>query len=110
MSKRKANGTYAKGVSGNPKGRPTARTERRYLDILISSCTEDDWAEIAEVAVEDAKDGDMHARKWLSDRIMGPVANRNVNMNVPMEMLSDAQLERIANGEDAILVIATTGS
>ena len=101
---------WKKGQSGNPSGRPTRAMERRYLDILITACTEEDWAEISEQAVVDAKDGDMHARKWLSDRIMGPVANRNVNMNVPMEMLSDEQLERIANGEDAILVIATTGS
>ncbi len=99
---------WQKGQSGNPKGRPPRALERRYLDILIGACTEEDWEEITITAVEDAIDGDMHARKWLSDRIMGPVANRNVHMNVPMEMLTDEQLERIANGEDAILVIATS--
>lgn len=99
---------WEKGQSGNPKGRATRATERRYLEILITECTEDDWREVCQAAIEDAIDGDHLARKWLSERILGPVQNRNVNMNIPMEQLTDEQLNRIASGEDALIVIATT--
>jgi hypothetical protein len=103
---RQANGRWQKGQSGNPRGRPSRATERRYLDILIGVCTEEDWEEVCIAAIEDAIDGDAIARKWLSDYIMGPAAKRNVNFNIPMEQLTDEQLARIASGEDAILVVA----
>lgn len=69
-------GRFVPGVSGNPKGRSTKTKEERYLDILISTVTEQDWQAIVRRAVSDAIKGDSTARKWLADYLIGPPVER----------------------------------
>ncbi len=67
---RKVNGRFALGNPGGP-GRPPIARERRYAETMATVCTEDDWREICERAVQDAKDGNRHAREWLSKYLLG---------------------------------------
>ncbi|NLF73135.1 MAG: hypothetical protein GX575_29215 [Candidatus Anammoximicrobium sp.] len=67
---RKLNGRFALGNPGGP-GRPPIARERRYAETLATVCTVDDWREICERAVKDAKAGNRHAREWLSKYLLG---------------------------------------
>lgn len=72
MADREGNGRFAKGVSGNPRGRAPRAVERKYLEILKSICTPDEWRAVCMAALVDAKAGDAVARKWISDYLIGP--------------------------------------
>ena len=52
-------------------GRPTRAREEKYLKTLVQAVSTEEWAQIADRAVEDAKNGDWRARNWLSDYLMG---------------------------------------
>ena len=75
--KRDSNGRFVKGHTGNPNGRPKKAREERYLEITRTACTFKDWRVIIAKAVEQAKEGDSQARKWLSDYLLGPPAQRH---------------------------------
>jgi len=64
--RRDANGHYLPGESGNRKGRATFAKESAYLKTLQSCVTLDDWIEVAEKALEQAKKGSWRAREWLA--------------------------------------------
>jgi len=71
--------TFQKGHIANPTGRPKRETEIKYLDIMISKCTEEDWADITIRAVKDAKKGNSAARKFLADYLIGtPVLRQHI--------------------------------
>lgn len=57
---------WSKGKSGNPSGRPPRRVEEAYLDATIGGCSLDDWSEIVAKAVQDAREGNRHARDFLA--------------------------------------------
>jgi len=44
----------------------------RYLKSLQNTVSEEEWVQISRKAVEQAKEGDRYARKWLSDYLLGP--------------------------------------
>lgn len=68
--KRDAKGQFAKGNAGGP-GRPKRQTETEYLQTMAGACTLEDWGDIVQKAVADAKEGDARARKWLSSYLLG---------------------------------------
>jgi len=63
-------GRFTNGNGGGP-GRPKKSREERYLEILKTTVTYDDWQAIILRAVSDAKKGDTAARTWLSNYIVG---------------------------------------
>lgn len=69
-------GQLQKGSVLNPKGRPKKSREERYLKMLTTSVSDDDWQAIIDRAVSDAKRGDATARKWLTDYLIGPPIER----------------------------------
>ena len=50
--------------------------EEQYLDIMLRTCTPDDWEKIVLSAVTRAKAGDSKAREWLSNYILGKPIER----------------------------------
>lgn len=73
---RNEKGQFAKGVSGNPAGRPRKEVEAEYLSATIGAVSLADWKEITAKAVHQAKRGDTAARKWLSDYVLGTPIQR----------------------------------
>lgn len=71
MTGRDEDGKFKKGMSGNPAGRPRKEREERFYEITASSVTFQDWKEIIQKAVSQAKRGDTAARKFLADYLMG---------------------------------------
>lgn len=67
---RDANGKFAEGHKGMG-GRPRKEREERFYTIAVSSVTFQDWREIIQAAVKQAKRGDPSARKFLADYLMG---------------------------------------
>ena len=63
-------GRFALGNPGGP-GRPPTAKEHAYLETLGAVCTVDDWRSICCRAVRDARNGDRHARNWLSKYLLG---------------------------------------
>lgn len=84
--KRDANGRFVKGNSGGP-GRPPKAREERYLQILQSTLTFTDWADIVKKAGEQAKRGDKDARKWLTDYLVGPALQKHAIAHVEWDKL-----------------------
>ena len=74
---RDAYGRWQKGVSGNPSGRLTRQTEAKYLDIIMEECTGEEWSEVIQIAIKDAKDTEnsahvrARAREWLAKYLIG---------------------------------------
>ena len=71
---REANGTFAKGSSGNPNGRPRKKREERFLEITLSAVTYEDWKAIIKQAVQQAKRGNKDARRFLAEYLIGKPA------------------------------------
>ena len=74
---RDENGRFKKGHTGNPNGRPPKQREQRYYEIALNACTFKDWRIIWKKAIEQAKDGDKHAREWLTDYLIGKAPQRH---------------------------------
>ena len=75
MTERDENGRFISGNSGGP-GRPSKKREERFLEITVAACTFTDWRAIVKKAVEQARRGNPIARKWLSDYLIGPPAQK----------------------------------
>ena len=76
MNGREENGRFSKGNGGGP-GRPRKAREEKYLDILVSICTPDEWATVCKVAVARAKSGDARAREWVGNYLVGKAIDKH---------------------------------
>ena len=76
MAARKTDGTFAKGHTGNPNGRPKRSTEEKYLAALSRRVPLKEWRTVCDTAIARAKAGDSTARQWLSDYLMGKPIQR----------------------------------
>lgn len=72
MRQRDEKGRFIKGNTANPKGRPPKQREQEFLNITLSAVSPEDWKEIVQKAVWQAKKGDATARKFLADYLIGP--------------------------------------
>ena len=72
MAQRKKSGQFAKGNTISiGHGRPPRQTEDDYFAVVIGSVSLDDWKAVVNRAVDDAKNGDRDARKWLTSLLIG---------------------------------------
>ena len=81
-----ANGRFTKGYKGGP-GRPPRRTESEYLNITANKVPLNQWQRVVQKALKDALDGDKHARRWLSDFLIGRPATTELVAGVDSELL-----------------------
>jgi len=76
MAERKKDGKFAKGNSISVgHGRPPRQTEDDYMAVVLGAVSLDDWKQIVSKAVEDAKSGDVQARKWIASLVIGDKPN-----------------------------------
>ena len=73
----KQDGTFAKGVSGNPAGRP--RGARNKATMMIEAMFDGEAAEIGRKAIELAKEGHATAIKLILERTCPPRRGRPMN-------------------------------
>ena len=78
-SKRKAPPkAWKPGQSGNPKGRP--KKGFTIADRIRGIVSDDDWRDIIEVTIIQAKSGDKDARAFLVDRTDGKPTQTQINI------------------------------
>lgn len=70
---RNTDGTFQKGTSGNPSGRPASVARR--LRMLDSLTTDEALARVWNAVIEAAVAGDIAAAKLILDRVLGPTAS-----------------------------------
>lgn len=80
---------YIKGNKGGP-GRKPLVVERAYLEATISRVPVSDWLQIVDVAVAHAKQGNRHAREWLSKYLL---PNPNTLAGLLEEARGDNEIE-----------------
>lgn len=56
------------------------RKQVDYLKTLAQCVSLDDWQEVIQRALADAKEGDRHARKWLADYLVGTPIRRTATI------------------------------
>ncbi len=78
---RKQDGRFAKGVSGNPRGR--AQGSRHRATILAERLMQDDARDIVKAVISKAKEGDMAAARIVLDRIAPIRKGSPVRFNLP---------------------------
>lgn len=79
--KREASGTFAKGQSGNPKGRP--KGIRNATTRMAQTLFDDEADELIRKAIDLAKDGDPVALRLCIERLLPPRKDRPVEIDLP---------------------------
>lgn len=93
---RDEHGRFIKGVTGNPKGRKPKEISENITKLLDRVVSEQDWLDIFDVALKQAKRGDDRARDFLTERRFGKVIQENKNENtttLKIEGLSDLMVK-----------------
>ena len=93
---------FAKGKSGNPRGRPTGA--RNKASLMLDKLMERGAQDIVETVIDRAKGGDMTAARLILERLIPPAKERPIAIELPTT--SDAQ--GVADAQ--ALVIASMAS
>ncbi len=100
---RHGNGQFASGVSGNPQGRPPGA--RNKASLAAEALLADEAEALTRKAVELALGGDLTALRLCLERILPPVRERPLRIDLPLERRADADtamraiLESLRAGE-----------
>jgi hypothetical protein len=100
---RRGNGQFARGASGNPGGRPPGARNKAALaaEALLAGEAE----ALTRKAVELALSGDLIALRLCLERILPPVKERPLRVDLPLKRATDADtamravLEALRTGE-----------
>ena len=93
---------FAKGKSGNPRGRPAGA--RNKASLMLDKLMERGAQDIVETVIDRAKGGDMTAARLILERLIPPAKERPIAIELPPT--SDAQ--GVADAQ--ALVIASMAS
>ena len=85
------NPAWVKGVSGNPGGRP--KKGFAIADMIRAKVTDEDWDDILQATVEQAKKGDKAARDYLSNRRDGMPRQTQINIDQNIEKIEGIEIE-----------------
>src|SRR5271165_2668791 len=99
---REAGGRFAKGVSGNPRGRPRGSRDQRT--VILAQLLDDDGAEIVGQLVQQAKAGTPWAVRLVIERLL-PRHERRVSVEIPAVTDAGSVGEAIA----AVIDLAAEG-
>lgn len=95
---------FVKGQSGNPKGR--AKGTRNQSTLMADALLDGDAQEIIATVVSLAKGGDMTAARIVLDRLIPPVKERPIQIDLPdtstaagISAAQSAILSAVANGD-----------
>ncbi len=94
---------FAKGISGNPKGRP--KGSRHKTTMMLQTLMEGDAAAIVQTVINQAKAGDMAAARVIIDRLIPPARERPVSLTLP----DTSSAEGIAAAQNVILQAVADG-
>ena len=103
-NKKKKNGQFAKGSSGNPSGRPLGN--RNQSTLLLESLLAGEGYELFRKAIELAKAGDVRALQLCMDRMLPPRKDRPVTFDLPPIQ----NLDDVATGKMSILAAISEGN
>jgi hypothetical protein len=95
--KKKSNGQFAEGTSGNPSGRPPGSPNK--ITLLLEELLEGEAEQLTRKAIELALAGDILGLRLCMDRLLPPRKDRLVHFNLPPARNAD----EIALGMTAIL-------
>lgn len=76
------------------------RTEGDYMGMLLDTVTLDDWRDVVQGALQEAKSGDPQARTWLAQYLIGrPESKAPTALNVIVNQLTgnDLVVNRLAD-------------
>ena len=76
------------------------RTEGDYMGVLLDTVTLDDWRDVVQGALQEAKSGDPQARTWLAQYLIGrPESKAPTALNVIVNQLTgnDLVVNRLAD-------------
>ena len=78
---RKQDGTFAKGRSGNPRGR--SQGSRNGATIVLEKMMTDEGEAVVQAVLTAAKSGDIQAARIVLDRIVPPRKGRPARLDLP---------------------------
>lgn len=89
---------FAKGKSGNPRGRPAGA--RNKASLMLDKLMERGAQDIVETVIDRAKGGDMTAARLILERLVPPAKERPISIELPTtcdaQSVADAQALVIA--------------
>ncbi len=89
---------FAKGKSGNPRGRPAGA--RNKASLMLDKLMERGAQDIVETVIDRAKGGDMTAARLILERLVPPAKERPIAIELPTtcdaQSVADAQALVIA--------------
>jgi hypothetical protein len=80
---RKQDGTFIKGSSGNPAGKPKGARNKHAM--LIDNMLESDTEELTRKVIEMAKGGDMTAMRICMDRLLPPLKSTSPKIHLDID-------------------------
>lgn len=91
---------WPKGVSGNPNGRP--KGARNHTTRLAEALVSDEAEKIIRATIDAALGGDVSAQRALLDRILPPLKDRPVEVELPAIKGAEAVTEAMGKILDAV--------